>query len=59
MVLKIDYDTIKLQKVTYVVIFMTSYRLHHQNYVIKMTSQNFPFLNPSLSKILVAFLLMI
>jgi len=36
--LKIDYDTIKLPKS-----HMTSYRLRHRKYVIKMTSQFFPF----------------
>jgi len=40
MVLKSDYDTLKLKKVTYDVIFMTSKRLYHRKYV-KMTSQKF------------------
>jgi len=56
MVLKIEYNTIKLQKVTYDVIFMTSQRLRHRKYVIKMTLQNFSFSSPSLSKILVRLL---
>jgi len=56
MVLKIGCDTIKLQKVTYDVIFMTSQILRHRKYVIKMTLQNFSFKSPSLSKILVALL---
>jgi len=42
MVLKIGYDTIKLQKVTYKVIFMT----HHRKYVIKMMSQKFFIFKP-------------
>jgi len=40
--LKIDYDTVKLQKATYYVNFMTLSRLRHRKYVIKMTSQFFP-----------------
>jgi len=54
MVLKIDYDTIKFQKVTYAVIFMTSC---YRKYVIKMSSQKFSILSPSLSKILQVALL--
>jgi len=49
MVLKIDYDTIKFQKVTYVIIFMTSPKI-----VIKIKSQNFTFSSLSLCKVLVA-----
>jgi len=36
MVLKFDYGTIKLQKVTYDIIFMTLQRLRHQNDVTKI-----------------------
>jgi len=46
MVLKIDSDTIKLQKVTYDVIFMTSQRLRHRKFVIKMTLQNVSIFKP-------------
>jgi len=55
--LKIDNVIIKLQTNTYCVIFMTSLRLRHRKYVIKVTSQNFPFSSLSLSKILVALLI--
>jgi len=41
MILKIDYNTVKLQKVTYDVIKITP-----PKYVIKMTSQNFSILKP-------------
>jgi len=56
MVLKIDYDKVKLQKVTYDVFLW-----HHKDYASENTSskwrhQSFPFSSPSLSKILVAFL---
>jgi len=34
---KIDFDTVKLQRVTYDIIFMTTKRLCHQKYFIKMT----------------------
>jgi len=56
MILKIEYDTVKLQKVTYDVIFMTSKRLHHQKYVIKWRHKFFPFSRPFLSNVLVALL---
>jgi len=36
MVLKIDYNALKLQKVAYGVIFMTSWRLRHRKCVIKI-----------------------
>jgi len=42
MVLKIDYDTVKLQS--------------HLKYVIKTTHKKFPFSSPSLSKIMFAYL---
>jgi len=58
MILKMDYDTGKLQKVTYDyfndVIKITPPKIHHQNDVIKIFHS---FLSPSLSKILVALLL--
>jgi len=52
MVLKIDYGTIKLQKVTYGIIKITSPKISHQNEVTNF----FSFSSPSLSKILVALL---
>jgi len=56
MVLKIDYDTEKLQKVTYDVIIWC-----YKDYVTKASYQNdvtkfFPISSPSLSNILVALL---
>jgi len=56
MILKIDYDTVNLQKVTYNVIFG-----RHKDYATENTSLNwghkiFPFSSPTLSKILVALL---
>jgi len=44
MVLKIDNDTVKLQKVTYDVINITSPKMRHQNYVTKFSI--FKPLNP-------------
>jgi len=46
MVLIIDYDTVKLQKVIYDVIKITSLKIHHQNDVTKV----FHFLTPHLTK---------
>jgi len=56
MALKIDYDTIKLQKIIYAVI-LGRHKDYAIEYVIKMTSKFFPFLSPSRSKILVAHLM--
>jgi len=41
MILKIDYDTVNLQKVTYDVIFMTLFRLCYWKYIVKMMSKLF------------------
>jgi len=46
MALKIDYDTVKLQKVTYDVIKITSPKIHH----LKDVSKNFRFQAPPLAK---------
>jgi len=46
MVIKIDYDTIKLQKLAYDDIFMMLYRLCNRKYGIKMTSQKFFIFKP-------------
>jgi len=57
MALKIDYDTVKLQKVTFDVTFLW----RHKDYVTENTSskwrhKNFPFSSSSLSKTVVALL---
>jgi len=55
MVLQIYSYTIKLQKVTYAVIFCNVIKISSPKHVIKMTSQKISIFKP-LSKILVALL---
>jgi len=57
MVLKINYGTVKLQKVTYGLNFMTSWRLRNRKCVIKMISLDFSIFKFLPWQILVALLI--